>query len=99
MGLAAGADRPSGLGYRGSDYVFRQALRGRPGAESRPGAAGPPGNCSLAGCARLEVKSGFAFPELFGSALAGEDGVYPLPDFPALCLLTAHLCGVPAIQN
>lgn len=31
MGLATGADRPSGLGYRDSDYVFRQALRGHPG--------------------------------------------------------------------
>lgn len=77
MGLAAGAGRLSGRGYRGWDYVFRQALRERQGVGSRPGAMGPPGDCSRAGCVRLDVNSGFAFPELFGSTLAG---------FLALCL-------------
>lgn len=31
----------------------------------------------------LEVKSGLAFPELFGSAPAGEGGLSARPDFPA----------------
>lgn len=45
---------------------------------SQPGAMGPPGDCSRAGFGvRLDVNSGFAFPELFGSTLAG---------FLALCL-------------
>lgn len=36
------------------------------------------------GLRSVEVKSGFAFPELLGSARAGEGGLSARPDFPAL---------------
>lgn len=79
-----GRSRLSGRGCGVGDYDFRQALRGRWGAGCGPGAARLLGSCGPAGCARLEVKSGFAFPELLGSARAGEGGLSARPDFPAL---------------
>lgn len=88
-GDGGGAGLPVGVTRRGTTYSSRHCLRARE-LEAGLDPSGLPGIVVT----RLQVKSGLKFPELFGSAQAGENVVSPRPDFPALCPSVANLCGV-----